>query len=280
MGNRNAGFAVAALLAFNAFAADPSTDLLAAAVRGHIEQVQSLLATGANLEAQDKNGRTPLMLAAQHGHSEIVRMLLAKGANAGARDRLGLTAYGLTFTSPVGGRHEDVQSALPPPEGMRVAVSAAWIPEDLISSCFMSRRELLQQVDEMSLDSLILAAIQGIAGAGPLQIVRVYRHGMAPVPESDALGGADALLTLQVRPGAACAQPSGDSLSLAIDARVLRARDHVMIFKETFGGGLKGLGVRTVANPTQYFSIYQPWVSTHAASIERSVLSILLKTEP
>ncbi len=108
---------------------------------------------------------------------------------------------------------------------------------------------------------------------------------MAPVPESDAPGDADAVLTLQLRPGSTCTQPSGDkpsgdSLSLAIDARMFRARDHLPIFKETFGGGLKGLSVRTVANPDQYFAIYQTWVNSHAGAMERSVLYTLLKTAP
>jgi hypothetical protein len=132
----------------------------------------------------------------------------------------------------------------------------------------------------MNLDSVILNALQGIASMGPLQIVRSYIHGMAPVPESDALGGADALLTLQLRPGSACTQQSGDSLSLTIDVRVFRARDHLPVLKETFGGGLKGLSARNAANPTQYFSIYQAWTTSHAAAIERSVLSELLKTAP
>ena len=285
MGNK---LIAVALFMATAFAADPSADLLAEAVKGHTDQVEPLLASGANLEVQDKNGRTPLMLAAEHGHADTVRLLLTKGANAGARDRFGWTAYGLAYTA----HHEQVFSALPPPAGLRLAVSSARIPEALISSCFMGLTQLIQHVDEMNLDSLILTAVQGIASAGPLRIVRAYRHGMAPVPESDALGDADAVLTLQLRPGSTCTQASGDepsgdrlslagdSLSLAIDARMFRARDHLPIFKETFGGGLKGLSVRTVANPDRYFAIYQTWVNSHAGAMERSVLYTLLKTAP
>ena len=272
--------AIAPLFIATALAADPSTELLEAAAKGQMEQVQALLASGANLEVQDKNERTPLMLAAQHGHAGVVRLLLLKGANANARDRIGWTAFGLTYASPIGGHHEDILSALPPPEGLRVVAAASWTPEDLISSCFMARNQLIQHVDEMGLDSMILNVFRVLATGGPLQIVRVYRHGMVSTGETDAVGDADALLTLQVRPASSCSQQGVDNLSLAIDARLFRARDHSMVFKETFGGGLKGLNVRTAANPSQHSSLYEAWVNSHSGAIERGVLASLLKTAP
>src|SRR5690348_11029012 len=85
---------VALLLLSMAAAADLSSGLLSAAASGKTDQVSTLLAKGANVEAKDKNGRTPLMLAAQHGHADTVRLLLSKGAKADARDRSGWTAYG------------------------------------------------------------------------------------------------------------------------------------------------------------------------------------------
>src|SRR5271157_1982139 len=87
------------LFSFNALAADPSADLLAAAKKGQTARVESLAAKGASLESTDKDGRTPLMLAAQHGHAETVRALVARGAKPDARDKQGWTAWGLAFFS-------------------------------------------------------------------------------------------------------------------------------------------------------------------------------------
>ena len=43
-------------------------DILEAAKKGKNAEVEQLLAKGADLESQDRDGRTPLMLAAQYGH--------------------------------------------------------------------------------------------------------------------------------------------------------------------------------------------------------------------
>lgn len=55
--------------------------------------VKMLTAAGANLEAQDKKGRTPLMFAAQLGSEELVQCLLNEGASAKAHDRNGHVAF-------------------------------------------------------------------------------------------------------------------------------------------------------------------------------------------
>src|SRR5215469_746127 len=54
-------------------------------------KVSMLLAQGAVVNVQSKQGRTPLIVAAQ-GSSESVRLLLARGANAKAHDGAGITA--------------------------------------------------------------------------------------------------------------------------------------------------------------------------------------------
>ena len=55
------------------------TGLVVAAGEGHLEQVRSLLASGANPGATDEIGRTALGEAAR-GHTDIVRILLEAGA--------------------------------------------------------------------------------------------------------------------------------------------------------------------------------------------------------
>ena len=52
----------------------------------HLPIVQLLVEKGAQLEARDKNGRTPLHWAAAFGHFEIVQYLINKGAQVEPRD--------------------------------------------------------------------------------------------------------------------------------------------------------------------------------------------------
>ncbi|KAL7955690.1 ankyrin [Trichoderma compactum] len=54
--------------------------------------ISILAAAGADLEAKDKNGRTPLMIAAQRGKHEMVLYLLEKGANIEEEDENGYIA--------------------------------------------------------------------------------------------------------------------------------------------------------------------------------------------
>ena len=52
-----------------------------ASQNGHAGIVQALLAKGAEIDLQSKNGVTALYMASQNGHAGIVQALLAKGAD-------------------------------------------------------------------------------------------------------------------------------------------------------------------------------------------------------
>ena len=61
---------------------DGSTPLCAAADRGHVEIVRTLLrAPAIEINLAPKGGVTPLIFASQGGHKEIIRLLLRKGAD-------------------------------------------------------------------------------------------------------------------------------------------------------------------------------------------------------
>ncbi len=67
-------------------AGDSGDDLLAAARKGDLETVKTLIDKGAPLEAKTSYGQTPLYLAAMNGHEAVVRFLLDKGASTDVND--------------------------------------------------------------------------------------------------------------------------------------------------------------------------------------------------
>lgn len=58
-----------------------SEPILNAAKRGELEEVKSLLARGADINARTGYNQTPLMLAAGKGHLDVVRLLIDSGAD-------------------------------------------------------------------------------------------------------------------------------------------------------------------------------------------------------
>ncbi|MGH9963056.1 MAG: ankyrin repeat domain-containing protein, partial [Pyrinomonadaceae bacterium] len=65
--------------------ANPATkDLWRIAETDDIDELQELLARGADINASDVNGMTALMRAAQHGRLNMVRALIACGADPNA----------------------------------------------------------------------------------------------------------------------------------------------------------------------------------------------------
>ena len=62
------------------------TALMLAAGGGHTEIVEALLASGADMNARYKNGRTSLMFAEECGYTEIVEVLKQAGAKGGIMD--------------------------------------------------------------------------------------------------------------------------------------------------------------------------------------------------
>jgi hypothetical protein len=75
------------------------TPLHAAAAQGHEQVVQTLLAHGAPVDAQDWLGVTPLVAAAYGGHAAVMRVLLDAGAQPQHTTREGIGALSAAVTS-------------------------------------------------------------------------------------------------------------------------------------------------------------------------------------
>lgn len=69
--------------------------LVMAAVRGHLDIVELLLASRADPNVKDQGGRTALLAAAEKRDKEMVELLVANGADVNASDRGGRTPLSL-----------------------------------------------------------------------------------------------------------------------------------------------------------------------------------------
>ena len=67
------------------------SDLIRAVVRGDFDEVEGLVANGADMNALDQYGNIPLHLAASYGHNAIAEFLVRKGANVNAVNLHGST---------------------------------------------------------------------------------------------------------------------------------------------------------------------------------------------
>jgi len=72
--------------------------LLKAARANNIEMVQLLIAAGANVNIQDKDGYTPLLLAVDNNSVEIARILIGAGTDLHIKNNDDKTAQQLAYT--------------------------------------------------------------------------------------------------------------------------------------------------------------------------------------
>ena len=271
------------LAAVALWAVDLSPDLLAAAARGDVPRIQSLLSQGADVESADKNGRTPLMLAAQHAHTDAVKALLAAGAKADARDHGGLNAYAIALLEPAGrGDRDGVLAALPKPPRFRLAAVAGWAASGLISSCFEPRNALLQRVGLLKPDESMLRELQAFirsSGRGLAEMVSVDARNVQPLTApAEAAANADASLLLEFEPGSACTG-AADTLTFDIDVQVLRAKGGAVLAHKPIGGGFKNMRAATINNTAQYKPVFEAWLKQQAGPVYWAAVEALLRAE-
>lgn len=83
------GIILALVLLVPVAQAGPNEDLMLAARQGDVQQLQKLIAAGADVNFTDEQGLTPLLVASRLGNRQTVRLLLAAGADITVRDRNG-----------------------------------------------------------------------------------------------------------------------------------------------------------------------------------------------
>jgi ankyrin repeat protein len=79
------------------------TALMAAALIGHLDTAEALIASGAEVNSVTVDGETALMAAAFAGQTEIVKTLLNSGAQINGTDFKGETALTESSQSPLWG---------------------------------------------------------------------------------------------------------------------------------------------------------------------------------
>ena len=84
-----------------------------AAYYGRNEMIEELMALGAPLTEEGRNGETPLLAACRNGYTETMDLLLQKGANINARDNhFGRSALMLTMGIPDSQKRENALELL------------------------------------------------------------------------------------------------------------------------------------------------------------------------
>lgn len=84
------------------------TELIHAAAHGALDDVRRLVEAGAEVDARSEHGGTALHAAALGGHSEIAQLLLARGADVNAENHQGMTPFFAALSDQNGGPHGDL----------------------------------------------------------------------------------------------------------------------------------------------------------------------------
>lgn len=88
------------------------TPLHYAASGGQVPVIQQLLQAHAYIDAASPNGSTPLMMAAMYGSEEAVQLLLDEGADPNLRNQLGLSALDFAQRGQRPGSAERLRAAI------------------------------------------------------------------------------------------------------------------------------------------------------------------------
>jgi len=151
--------------------------LHAAAHNGELATLQRLVAEGADLEARDRNGRTPLHVAAFASRYAAVRALVESGANPNAMDN---QAYDILTIAAVANDLQMVDLALKlgtsaknitsPYDGTAL-IAAAHLGHGAVVERLIAAGAPLNHVNNLGWTALMEAVVLGDGGANYVKLV-------------------------------------------------------------------------------------------------------------
>jgi cytohesin len=149
-----------------------------AAEQGNIEAVTQHLAAGANVNAKDEDSKTPLLHAAVDGHKDVVELLIAKGADIELRcTTCGGTALGHAAS---GGHKEIIELLIEKGADVNAKDENSLTPLDLAIIYKSSRNRMLAQLAHSEIADLLRkhgakhGTIYGAAAGGDIEAVKVF----------------------------------------------------------------------------------------------------------
>lgn len=153
--------------------------LLSSVIREELEETRTLLASGANPDLADDNGRTPLMIAAHRGLRDIARALVKGGANVNAKDKqrydiVTIAAVNndvafLKLALQLGG---DAKAITSPYDGTAL-IAAAHLGHHQVCAELIMAGAPLDHVNNIGLTALIEAIVLGDGGTNHQATVRL-----------------------------------------------------------------------------------------------------------
>jgi cytohesin len=149
-----------------------------AAEAGNIEAVKKHLTDGANVNAKDEDSKTPLLHAAVDGHKDVVELLIAKGADIELRcTTCGGTALGHAAS---GGHKEIIELLIEKGADVNAKDENSHTPLDLAIIYKSSRNRMLAQLAHSETADLLRkhgakhGTIYGAAAGGDIEAVKVF----------------------------------------------------------------------------------------------------------
>ena len=140
------------------------TPLMVAALNGHKEIVEMLIAYGVEVNAQGSNGVTALVMAVASGDKEIVEMLLARGAEVNIRNNQG--CYTALMAAAEVGNKEIVEILLA--RGADVNARDILGNDALIWAVWKRYKELVKILLENKASFLLAYKVENIESITPL----------------------------------------------------------------------------------------------------------------
>ena len=148
--------------------------------KGNIEAVKQHLAAGTDVDARDRQDKTPLQHAAYWGHKEIAEELIAKGADVNAKDNAGKTTLDWAI---LGGKKESVELLIVNGVDVNAKSENGFTPLDLAS---LNKRT--EPADLLRKNGGKHGTIHGAAAGGDTKAVKEFLSAGTEVTARDKYG--------------------------------------------------------------------------------------------